>query len=84
MITVVERPELPVRPDPRGLIKWGLVALILGFIVGTAIALSREAVHRSRTEENAEFDELAELWRSSKADLRHPWRALQRAFQRSG
>lgn len=84
VITVVERPELPARPDRRGLIKWGLVALILGFIGGTVIALSREAVHRSQTEEKAEFEELAELWRSSKADLRHPWRALQRAFQRSG
>jgi uncharacterized protein involved in exopolysaccharide biosynthesis len=84
VITVVERPEAPVRPDPRGLIKWGMVALVLGLTLGTIIAVSREAVARSQAEEPAEFAELAELWRSSKDDLLHPWRPLQRAFRRSG
>jgi uncharacterized protein involved in exopolysaccharide biosynthesis len=83
VITVVERPELPVSPDPRGLIKWGLAAMILGFTLGTIIALSREAVARSRNEEQAEFAEFDELWRSSKDDLLHPWRPLRRVFRRS-
>jgi uncharacterized protein involved in exopolysaccharide biosynthesis len=83
VITVVERPEVPVSPDRRGLIKWGLVAMILGFTLGTIIALSREAVTRSRNEEQAEFAEFDELWQSSKDDLLHPWRPLRRAFRRS-
>lgn len=83
VITVVESPEAPVRPDPRGLIKWGLVALVFGFTLGAFLSLSREAVARSRNEEQADFAEFAELWRSSKDDLLHPWRPLRRAFRRS-
>jgi tyrosine-protein kinase Etk/Wzc len=83
VITVVERPEVPARPDPRGLIKWGLVALVLGLTAGSALAVSREAVARSRAEEPAEFAEFSELWRSSKDDLFHPWRLLRRALRRS-
>jgi uncharacterized protein involved in exopolysaccharide biosynthesis len=83
VITVVERPELPARPDPRGLVKWGLVALLLGLTAGAVLALWLEAVARSRSEEPAEYAELAELWRSSKDDLLHPWRPLRRAMRRS-
>jgi uncharacterized protein involved in exopolysaccharide biosynthesis len=84
VITVVERPELPARPDRRGLVKWGLVSLILGLILGSILALIREALARTRTDEPAEFAELAELWRSSKDDLLHPWRPLRRALRKSG
>ncbi len=84
VITVVERPELPARPDRRGLLKWGLVALILGLVLGSILALIREALARTRSDEPAEYAELAELWRSSKDDLLHPWRPLRRAMRRSG
>jgi uncharacterized protein involved in exopolysaccharide biosynthesis len=84
VITVVERPELPARPDRRGLVKWGLVSLILGLILGSILALVREALARTRTDEPAEYAELAELWRSSKDDLLHPWRPLRRALRKSG
>jgi uncharacterized protein involved in exopolysaccharide biosynthesis len=84
VITVVERPELPARPDRRGLLKWGLVSLILGLILGSILALIREALARTRSDEPAEYAELAELWRSSKDDLLHPWRPLRRAMRRSG
>jgi uncharacterized protein involved in exopolysaccharide biosynthesis len=84
VITVVERPELPARPDRRGLLKWGLVSLILGLILGAILALTREALARTRSDEPAEYAELAELWRSSKDDLLHPWRPLRRAMRRSG
>lgn len=78
VITVVERPELPVRPDPRGLIKWGLVALIAGAVIGALIGFGRDALDRSRIGEPAEFAEFAELKRQSTQDLLHPWRPLQR------
>ena len=84
VITVVERPELPARPDRRGLVKWGLVSLILGLILGAILALTRDALARTRSDEPAEYAELAELWRSSKDDLLHPWRPLRRAMRRSG
>ena len=72
------------RPDRRGLVKWGLVSLILGLILGAILALIREALARTRTDEPAEYAELAELWRSSKDDLLHPWRPLRRALRKSG
>ncbi len=78
VITLVERPELPVRPDPRGLVKWGLLALIVGGLVGAGIGFARDALARSRTEEPAEFAEFVELKRESARDLLRPWRPLQR------
>lgn len=82
VITVVERPELPARHDPRGLIKWGMAALLGGVLLGTMFALARNAFARSREEEPAEFAEFAELRRQSASDLLHPWRPLQRLVGR--
>ncbi|MDQ2891398.1 MAG: Wzz/FepE/Etk N-terminal domain-containing protein [Gemmatimonadota bacterium] len=39
LITIVERPQPPSRPDSRGLLRWALVAAAVGLILGTALAL---------------------------------------------
>lgn len=78
VITVVERPEIPVRPDPRGLIKWGLVALLVGGLIGALIGFGRDAMARSRSGAPAEFAEFAELKRETMEDLLHPWRPFGR------
>lgn len=81
VITVIERPFRPVRPDSRGLAGRLAVALFVGLVTAMFFALTREAMHRSRTMRPASFAEVREQWQSTLSDLRHPvrvWRALQR------
>ena len=42
VITVVEAPDLPVRPDSQGWVRKGFLALLLGGLVGSAIAFGKE------------------------------------------
>jgi uncharacterized protein involved in exopolysaccharide biosynthesis len=70
VITVVERPELAVRPDPRGLIKKGILALVLGAALGIMLAFLREAMSRTSRDAAAEVEEFRELRREALADLR--------------
>lgn len=42
LITVIQAPELPVRPDSRRLIVWLAVALLVGLVLGVGVALLRE------------------------------------------
>jgi tyrosine-protein kinase Etk/Wzc len=83
VITIVERPDLPVRPDPRGLIKWGLVSLLAGFLLGAGLAWLADGVQRARVEDPAEYDEFAQLRRRSTEDLLLPWRRLRRVWRRA-
>jgi uncharacterized protein involved in exopolysaccharide biosynthesis len=77
VITVVEEPEAPVRPDPRGVVTSGILGGLAGVAVGLAIAFARRAVRgREARDEVAEFRELrAELL----ADVKRPWRLLRAA-----
>ena len=43
LITMVERPNLPARPDPRGTIRKLALAIVLGVVVGVGIGLFRAA-----------------------------------------
>jgi uncharacterized protein involved in exopolysaccharide biosynthesis len=70
VITVVERPELAVRPDPLGLVKKGILALLLGAVLGVILAFLREAMSRTSREAAAEVEEFRELRREALADLR--------------
>ncbi|TMQ20744.1 MAG: hypothetical protein E6J91_03305, partial [Deltaproteobacteria bacterium] len=44
VITILQAPEQPVRPDPRGLVVKVLLVLIIGFVVGIWLAMTREAL----------------------------------------
>ncbi|MBA3888893.1 MAG: hypothetical protein H0X64_00025 [Gemmatimonadaceae bacterium] len=46
LISVVDPPRTPVRPDPRGLAIWGIVSMILGGSAGLVAALVRDAGFR--------------------------------------
>jgi uncharacterized protein involved in exopolysaccharide biosynthesis len=83
VITAVERPELPVRPDRRGLVKWGATALVAGFLLGAGLAWLIEALKRSRVEEPDEYAEFEELRRRSTADLSHAWRRVFGGWRRA-
>ena len=84
VITVVAPPEIPVKPDSRGLLKKGVVALLGGAIVGVLIAIGRTLSRKSREMDSAELEELSELRRATMDDLTHPWRPIGRMFRVRG
>lgn len=76
VITVVEPPELPVYPDPRGIVLRSFLALFLGGALGTGIALVMEGSGRMHKAEPDDFNEFTRLRTSLWRDLRAPWRLL--------
>ncbi len=83
VITVLGEPEKPLRPDRRGLLRKGLLALAVGLILGVLLALARDFMSRSGGAESEEFAEFSTLKRDALGDLKRPWRLVARMFSRS-
>jgi uncharacterized protein involved in exopolysaccharide biosynthesis len=83
VITVVEPPEAPVRPDRRGLLRNGLLALVLGAFLGMALAIGRAYAVNARSLRAHEASEFERLRHEAFQDLTRPWRPLRRAWRRS-
>jgi uncharacterized protein involved in exopolysaccharide biosynthesis len=81
VISIVEPPNIPARPDPRGLVRSAALGLLVALALGVMLAFLREYAARSgeRAEEFQEFDALR---RAAADDLRHPLRAVARAIAR--
>jgi len=70
VITVVESPERPVRPDSRqGVLKLAL-GVILGGMLGVFLAFGQEFMHRARSDEDEEYQEFSTLWAQTRADVK--------------
>jgi uncharacterized protein involved in exopolysaccharide biosynthesis len=78
VITIIERPEIPVRPDSRGLIKKGIVAVIIGGIIGVLLAFTREVARNTAADDSQEGAQFVKLKREAGDDLRHPLKAIGR------
>ena len=78
VITIVDPPEMPLRPNGRGLTGWGLVALTLGGILGGFLAFTTEFLSNTRVEADGELGEFSRLVKESLDDLRYPWRPMRR------
>jgi uncharacterized protein involved in exopolysaccharide biosynthesis len=70
VITVIDKPELPVERDRRGLLKKGILALLLGSVLGLGVAFAREGMVRSGRTGSAELQEFSELRREALDELR--------------
>lgn len=77
VITVMERPEVPVRADARGLVRNGVLALVVGLALGIGLALGLARLAVARGEEPSAYAQLASLRGATLADLRRPWRLLR-------
>jgi uncharacterized protein involved in exopolysaccharide biosynthesis len=75
VISVVERPEVPVRPNRRGTVGKLVTAMLIGSLLGLLVSLGSEAL---RTGEDPLFDpeqrEFRRLLAGTLSDLRRPWR----------
>lgn len=78
VITVLASPQLPARPDRRGLLKKGFLALFIGGVLGFLVAGWREYMRDAGHDEPDVFDRFSLLRREMREDLRRPWRFVRR------
>lgn len=83
VITVVDPPREPPRPDSRKLAVRGLVALIAGALLGCVIAFVRDRFSRLPVDDD-EYREFMELRRDAVYDAARPWRLLGLAARKNG
>lgn len=82
VITVVEPPEAPPRPDRRGLIVKGILGLLVGGVAAAAWAVSVEWSRHARHEEPEEYRRLEQEWADTREDVRRLWRRLVARLRR--
>lgn len=80
ILTVVEQPDRPVRPDGRGLMTRGFLGLFLGGMAGFFWAFGAEYVARSREEDPEEYREVSSLAEQAREDLRRLAGKTRRLF----
>ncbi len=76
VITIVEQPESPAIPDRRRLLLKGILALMVGGMLGIFGAFGREFMVRGRDTDSDEFEEFDRLKKDTFQDLKRPWRFL--------
>lgn len=76
VITVIEPPTVPVKPEGRGVVRWSILALLAGVVIAVSLAFLLEFFRQSGTEAGEEYAEFARLRREALYDLRRPWRLL--------
>lgn len=80
VVTVVERPERPARPDSRGL----LLKVVLGLLVGGGLAVfwafGREMLVTSREIAPDDYEEFERLKQETEDELRRGWRRATGGF----
>jgi hypothetical protein len=81
VITVVETPDRPIRPDPRGVVSRGLLAGLLGAMFAVLLAFVRDVSAAGIAKGDAAYVELARLREEAVSDFRHPLRAARRALR---
>ncbi len=74
VVTIVNRPEGASRTTPRGAIKNGVLALLLGTFVAMTLALIMDYYRRNGREQPLARREFQELTRETLGDLRRPTR----------
>lgn len=69
VITVVEPPELPAKPDSRGLFAKAFLGATTGLLVTLVVVFSIEFGKTERDREPADFDRLSKLWQDTRHDV---------------
>jgi uncharacterized protein involved in exopolysaccharide biosynthesis len=80
VINIIEPPEVPIGPEPRGGVKKTALGLFVGFFLGCLLAFVADRMRRNREAQTDDFLEFAELKREALGDLTHPWRPISRVF----
>lgn len=83
VLTLVDAPRVPPRPDPRWLALKGTIGLLLGGMVGVFWAFGREFLTAAREEEPDDYAELQRLKGEAREDVRVLWRKVRRPTGRT-
>lgn len=78
VITVVEPPQFPARPDRRYLPLKAVLGFVLGGVAAVVWAFGSEWVGKVRQREPDDYRQMEELWEDTKRDLRALWRRVRR------
>lgn len=78
VITIVEQPFPPAKPDRRRLVIKGLVSLAFGLFLGAVAAFMVEFMAVSRVRDPEQYAEYRELKVHLRQDLRRLWRVTRR------
>jgi len=81
VITLVELPHLPVRPDRRGLILKGLLAIAVGALLGVLLAFGRDYVWQSQQREQEDFEQFVSLRKEMTLEVWRVWGWVARPFR---
>ena len=82
VITVLDVPSYPLRPDPRGTVVRAFTGLAIGLVLALAFAFITEYLRQSRTEAGPDFNRFVALRNEAAADLRQPIQSAKRLFWR--
>ena len=78
VVTVVEQPIRPARPDSRKLVVRSLLVGILGLLVGIVAALGVDGIDRRRSQAPADAEMVRILWAARRSDVAVLWHRLRR------
>jgi uncharacterized protein involved in exopolysaccharide biosynthesis len=78
VLTMVEPPSEPVRPDPRGLVTRAILAAVVGALLGMLPVLFRQFFASGGQEAAAQYEEFVQLRREAWRDVTRPWRPVVR------
>jgi uncharacterized protein involved in exopolysaccharide biosynthesis len=73
VVTVIERPRLPVSADPRGLPKKTLLMFLVGLAIGSVAALIRHIVASVRSSGDGDAREFHQLLDETSGEVRRLW-----------
>jgi len=76
VVTVIDRPERPVKPASRALLKRGFTGLVAGLAAGMIIILLLEYLRARRVDDTEQFHEFSREKSAAMRDLKQPWRLL--------
>jgi uncharacterized protein involved in exopolysaccharide biosynthesis len=78
VLTVIERPRVPVAPDTSARRRKLMAGIIIGVLVGIATAVLREYFRTIRTAGGADYYEFAQVRREATRQMAGPWRRVRR------
>lgn len=77
VITVVEQPIRPARPDSRKLVIRSFLVGVFGLLIGIVAALGLDGIERRRSEAPADAEMVRSLWVARKSEVAALWRRLR-------